>query len=201
MTNDKKLSILLIDDNDERAEAFKSALQESRYHIVHLSSPAQSLLKEVDTLQPDIIVIDIESPSRDILDSVHTLSSFAPKPVVMFSDEEDTEVINQSVRSGVSAYVVGDTDPKRVRSILDAAVARFDEFQRLRRELDDTKQALAARKVIDKAKRLLMEQRGLDEQQAYSSMRKMAMDAGQKLEDVAKTLISVLNTLDLGGKK
>lgn len=201
MANDATLSILLIDDNEERANAFKSALQQSRYDVVHLSSPTSGLLREVDALQPDIIVIDIESPSRDVLDSLHTISNFAPKPVVMFSDEEDTEIINQSVRSGVTAYIVGDTDPKRVRSILDAAVARFDEFQKLRKELDDTKQALEARKVIDQAKRMLMEQRGLNEQQAYSSMRKMAMDAGQKLEEMASTLITVLKNLESGARK
>lgn len=201
MANDATLSILLIDDNEERANAFKLALQQSRYDVVHLSSPTSGLLREVDALQPDIIVIDIESPSRDVLDSLHTISNFAPKPVVMFSDEEDTEIINQSVRSGVTAYIVGDTDPKRVRSILDAAVARFDEFQKLRKELDDTKQALEARKVIDQAKRMLMEQRGLNEQQAYSSMRKMAMDAGQKLEDMASTLITVLKNLESGARK
>jgi len=201
MANDAKLSILLIDDNDERAHAFKSALQKSRYDVVHLSSPTSGLLREVDALQPDIIVIDIESPSRDVLDSLHTISNFAPKPVVMFSDEEDTEIINQSVRSGVTAYIVGDTDPKRVRSILDAAVARFDEFQKLRKELDDTKQALEARKIIDQAKRMFMEQRGLDEQQAYAAMRKMAMDAGQKLEDMARTLITILKNLESGVPK
>ena len=201
MVSDAKLSILLIDDNEARAEAFKSALQESRYDIVHMSSPTSGLLREVDKLQPDIIVIDIESPSRDILDSLHTISNFAPKPVVMFSDEEDTEIINQSVRSGVSAYIVGDTEPKRVRSILDAAVARFTEFQRLRNELNETKQALESRKIIDQAKRLLMQQRDLSEQQAYSAMRKMAMDAGQKLEEIAATLISILNNLDIGERK
>ena len=201
MPTERQYNILLIDEDEERAHAFKQALSESRYKIVHLQSPMQNLLKQVDTIQPDIIVIDIESPSRDILESLHTMSRFAPKPVVMFSDEEDTEVINQSVRSGVSAYIVGDTEPKRVRSILDAAVARFTEFQRLKQELDDTKQALETRRVVDQAKSLLMEQRGLTEKDAYNALRKMAMDAGQRMEDVAKTLISVLTNLDLGGRQ
>lgn len=201
MPTERQYNILLIDEDQERAAAFKQALSESRYKIVHLQSPMQNLLKQVDTIQPDIIVIDIESPSRDILESLHTMSRFSPKPVVMFSDEEDTEVINQSVRSGVSAYIVGDTEPKRVRSILDAAVARFTEFQRLKQELDDTKQALETRRVVDQAKSLLMEQRGLTEKDAYNALRKMAMDAGQRMEDVAKTLISVLTNLDLGGRQ
>lgn len=195
-----QFSILLIDEDQARADAFTEALSESRYRIVHLKSPAHNLLRHVDQIKPDIIVIDLESPSRDVLESLHTMSSFSPKPVVMFSDEQDTEIINQSVRSGVSAYIVGDTDPSRVRSILDAAVARFHEFQKLRQELDDTKQALESRRLIDQAKALLMEQRNLTEKEAYSAMRKMSMDAGQKLEDVAKTLISVLNNLNMGGR-
>ncbi len=195
-----QFSILLIDEDQQRADAFKQALSESRYEIVHLKAPAHSLLRHVDQIKPDIIVIDIESPSRDVLESLHTMSSFAPKPVVMFSDEQDTEVINQSVRSGVSAYIVGDTDPSRVRSILDAAVARFYEFQKLKQELDDTKQAFASQKQIDRAKALLMEQRNLTEKEAYAAMRKMSMDAGQKMEDIAKTLISVLTNLNKGGR-
>lgn len=200
MNDVSQFNILLIDENPQRAEAFKAALWDSRYKIVHLQSPSQSLLKQVDTLQPDIIVIDIESPSRDILDSLHTMSHFAPKPVVMFCDQDDTDIINQSVQSGVSAYIVGNTDPSRVRTILDAAVARFNEYQRLKKELVDTQQALASRRVIDHAKSLLMEQRNLTEKEAYNCMRKMAMDAGQRLEEVAKTLLSVLKNLDLGGQ-
>ncbi|GLR70983.1 ANTAR domain-containing response regulator [Agaribacter marinus] len=193
-----ELSILLIDDNQARAESIQSALDNSRYCIKHITSPKFGLLKLVDEFQPDMIVIDIESPSRDMLESLHTISAFNPKPVVMFSEKEDTETINLSVKSGVSAYVAGDTDPARVRAILDAAVARFDAFQQLRQELDDTKQALEARKVIDQAKRLLMEQSGMSEQDAYKRMRKMAMDAGQKLEEVAKTLIAVMQNMKLG---
>lgn len=195
------LSILLIDDDQARADALKSALASSRYHVIHLLTPTHGLLKEVDKLKPDIIVIDIESPSRDILDSLHTISNFAPKPIVMFSDEQDTQIINQSVRSGVSAYIVGDTDPSRVRSILDAAVARFSEFQKLRQELNDTKSALEAHKVISQAKRGLMASQQLSEQEAYNAMRKMAMDSGQKIEAVARTLVSLLNNFDLKGSK
>lgn len=198
---ERQLSILLIDDDKARADALKTALAASRYQIIHLLTPTHGLLKEVDKLKPDIIVIDIESPSRDILDSLHTISNFAPKPIVMFSDEQDTEVINQSVRSGVSAYVVGDADPTRVRSILDAAVARFSEYQKIRQELDDTKSELQAHRVINQAKRSLMASQQLSEDEAYNAMRKMAMDSGQKLEAVARTVLSLLNNLDLKGSK
>ena len=190
-----ELRILLIDENHLRAEFLASALNNSRYKITHVSSPDKSLLKQLDEIQPDIIVIDIESPSRDILESLSTISHFNPKPVVMFSAEQDTNTINQSILSGVSAYVVGDLQTERVKPILDAAVARFCEFQKLKEELNDTKQQLASRNLIDQAKRLLMKKKNLSEDVAFKAMRKTAMDTGQKLDDVAKTLISLLNTI------
>jgi response regulator NasT len=200
ITKEKKyvipeLRILLIDENHQRAESLTSALNNSRYKISHLASPDMSLLKQVDEIQPDIIVIDIESPSRDILESLSTISHYNPKPVVMFSAEQDTNTINQCIESGVSAYVVGDLHAERVKPILDAAVARFREFQKLKTELSDTKQQLASRNLIDQAKRLLMKKKNLSEDDAFKAMRKAAMDTGQKLDDVAKTLISLLNTI------
>lgn len=189
------LRILLIDENRQRAESLTSALNNSRYKISHLANPDMPLLKQVDQIQPDIIVIDIESPSRDILESLSTISHYSPKPVVMFSGEKDTDTINQYIESGVSAYVVGDLQAERVKPILDAAVARFREFQKLKVELSDTKQQLASRNLIDQAKRLLMKKKNLLEDDAFKAMRKTAMDTGQKLDDVAKTLISFLNTI------
>jgi response regulator NasT len=190
-----ELRILLIDENQQRAESLTSALNNSRYKISHLASPDMSLLKQVDEIQPDIIVIDIESPNRDILESLSTISHYNPKPVVMFSAVQDTNTINQCIESGVSAYVVGDLQAERVNPILDAAVARFREFQKLKDELSDTKQQLASRNLIDQAKRLLMKKKNLSEDNAFKTMRKTAMDTGQKLDDVAKTLISLLNTI------
>jgi response regulator NasT len=190
-----KLSILLIDDDQTRASELIAALENSRYQVNHLVSSGASLLKQVDDLKPDMVVIDIESPDRDILDSLHTLSNFNPKPIVMFSEQEDVDIITRSVKSGVSAYVCGNADPKRVRAILDAALARFEDYQRVKQELVSTKQELEATKVIDTAKRLLMKSRNMSENEAFHALRKMAMDTGQKIEQVAKTLISVLNTI------
>jgi response regulator NasT len=189
------LNILLIDDNKSRAQAVKEALRSSRYYVKHLLSSGASLLKQVDELKPDMIVIDIESPDRDILDSLHMLRNFNPKPIVMFSETQDSDFITQSVRSGVSAYVVGDTDPKRVRPILDAALARFEEFQGMKKALEESRSELAARKIIDQAKRLLMQKKQMNEADAFHAMRKMAMDSGQKLDEVAKTLLAMLKVL------
>ncbi|GAB3035445.1 ANTAR domain-containing response regulator [Bowmanella dokdonensis] len=193
---EKPLEILLIDDDLDRASAFRSALDRSRYRLSHLVSSRTSLLKEVDKLKPDIIVIDIESPDRDILESLSTLSNFNPKPVVMFCEQEDTGLINQSVQSGVSAYVVGEVSSARVRSILDAAVARFNQYQSLKQELSETKRKLDSRRLVDKAKSLLMQKKAMSEEQAFNSIRKMAMDTGQRMEDVARTLITLISTLD-----
>lgn len=192
--NNKELRILLIDDNKLRAESLTLALDNSRYKVSHLASPDAGLLKQVEEIQPDIIVIDIESPNRDILESLSTISQYNPKPVVMFAEEQDTHTINLSIESGVSAYVVGDVQMSRVKPILDAACARFKEFQKLKNELTETKQVLASRNLVDQAKRLLMKKKNVTEDEAYAAMRKTAMDTGQKLDDVAKTLISLLNT-------
>lgn len=189
------LNILLIDDNTERAQAISAALDLSRYRVAHLVSSGTSLLKQVDELKPDMIVMDIESPDRDVLDSLHLLSSVNPKPIVMFAETQDSATITRSVKSGVSAYVTGEIDPVRVRSILDAAVARFEEFQAVKSELQSTQQALASREVIDQAKRLLMQKQNMSEEAAFSSMRKMAMDSGQKLDQIARSLINILKNL------
>ncbi|MFC4700108.1 ANTAR domain-containing response regulator [Glaciecola siphonariae] len=189
------LNILLVDENIERARAISDALDSSRYRIAHIAQTGLSILKQVDDLKPDMIVMDIESPDRDVLDSLHLLSSVNPKPIVMFAEKHDSDTIQRSVKSGVSAYVTGNINPERVRAILDAAVARFDEFQAIKQELLLTQQQLASRKTIDQAKRLLMHKQGLSEQDAFSSMRKMAMDSGQKLEQIAATLLTVLKNL------
>lgn len=195
-TEPTKFNILLIDEDVDRANSITSALDNSRYTIKHLLSPSLSLLKVVDQLQPDIIVIDMESPNRDMLESLHTISSFNPKPVVIFSEEHDTEMINLSTQSGVSAYVVGKADPNRVKPILDAAVARFHEYHKLKSELDATKLQLESRMLLDQAKRILIKKKGMTENEAFHSMRRTAMDTGQKIEDVARTMIAFLNSID-----
>lgn len=199
MLNDK-LRVLLIDEDHEKINGLREALCDSRYVIAHHSGQNASLLKTVDKLQPDLIVIDIESPSRDMLESLSTLSHFNPKPIVMFSTTEETEIINQSVQSGVSAYIVGDADPAKVTPILDAAVAQFAQFNAIKSQLIETQSQLDAKEIIDKAKRLLIRSKGLTEEQAFHSMRKMAMNTGQKMEDVAHTVVSLLGNIKNGAR-
>lgn len=189
------LTVLLIDDDECRAKDFESALSGTPYKLIHYASAQHSILKQVEQVNPDIIIIDIESPNRDTIESLTTISDCNPKPVVMFSEEEKPDVMKQAIKAGVSAYIAGDTKPERAKFILDVAVTRFNEFQELKQELTTAKKQLESRKWVDQAKALLIEKQNMTEQQAYSAIRKMAMDNGQKMEDVAKNLISMMQLI------
>lgn len=186
-----KVKVLLVENNKRKANEFMNALDRSNYHIVHVSNTGVSLLKEVDTFLPDVIIIDIESPDRDMLDNLNKISSTAPKPIVMFAEQEDTQLIDILVKSGVTAYVVGGVNLNRVKSILDTAIARFTQYQGLKDELETTKQKLTNQRVVEQAKLWLIQTKNLSEKEAYHSMRKMAMDNGQKVEDVAKNILAL----------
>jgi response regulator NasT len=184
---------MLVDDQPARAAILEQALTDAGCTVVARLSSAQGLMKRVEEHQPDAIIIDIESPDRDMLEHMSVLNQHNPKPVIMFSDEDDSSTIEKAIRAGVSAYIVDGLNPKRVKSIMDVAVARFREFQALRGELEKTKNQLADRKLLDEAKSLLMKHKNLNEEEAYHAMRKMAMDRGQRMVDVAKNIISVMN--------
>jgi response regulator NasT len=154
-----------------------------------------SLAKEVEQHTPDIIVIDVEFPKERMLASLNFISKYAPKPIVMFSEQDGTDLINVLIKSGVTAYVAGETDFRRIKSILDTAIARFIDQQRLKDELALTKNKLSHQRTVEQAKLLLMENKKYTEQEAYHSMRKMAMDNGQKVEDVAKNILSLSSIL------
>ncbi|MBO9489377.1 ANTAR domain-containing protein [Endozoicomonas sp. G2_1] len=196
----EQLTVLVIDDDMARAQSFQSALADTPYQVIHLAHTSMSLLKEVERHQPDIILIDIESPNRDTIESLATISAYNPKPVVMFSDNQMPDMVNDSIKAGVSAYITSDTRPDKAKFILDVAVARFNEFQKLRDELDQAKRKLASRKWVDQAKAILIEQQGMSEQQAYNAIRKMAMNNGQKMEDVAKNMVDMMQLM-AGGKQ
>ena len=188
----RRLKVLLAEVNHVKAEALMSVLTNAEYDIYHIAHSGVPLLRDVEQLNPDVIIIDIESPNRDMLENLNQISQFAPKPIVVFSEQQNTNTtINQMVKSGVSAYVVGEVNQARVKSIIDVAIARFDLFQGLKQELADTKQKLSSQKNIDKAKRWLMDTKQLSEIDAYHFIRKIAMDNSQKMDDVAKNILSV----------
>ncbi|MER2602802.1 MAG: ANTAR domain-containing protein, partial [Candidatus Competibacter phosphatis] len=144
---------------------------------------------------PDVILIDIDLPDRDTLEQLRDVGRNQPKPIVMFAERSDSETTAAALRAGVSAYVVDDLNPRRLKPIMDVAIARFREYQALRRELEETRNQLADRKIVEKAKGLLMKQRNLSEQEAYQSLRKLAMDRNQRVGEVARTVVSLLEML------
>lgn len=153
----------------------------------------------MESSNADIIILDMESPSRDTIESLSVISNYNPKPVVMFSTQDNPALLQESISAGVSSYIAGQIDPQRVKFILDVAVARFNEFQELKKELRDTKEKLSSRKWVDQAKALLIEKQGITEQEAYTAIRKMAMENGEKMEVVAKNLVSMAKLL-AGGR-
>jgi response regulator NasT len=179
----------------ERSRSLRIGLLENGFNLV-ASLPADVFLSErLDQLQPDLIILDAESEARDALEHVVLATRNARRPIVMFTNDSDTSHVKDAVKAGVSAYIVAGLSAERIRPILDVAMARFEHEQALRQELAETKTELKDRKVIDRAKGLLMERQGLSEQAAFEKMRKTAMDKGLKLAEVAQRMIDVMDLL------
>lgn len=185
------LKVMLVDRNPERADVLEQALAEAGHRIIARIQDDACLSQEVANHQPDIIIIDMEAPGRDTLEQMREIHRDQPKPIILFSDERDPAYIRQAVRAGVSAYVVDGLSRERVIPIVEVAVARFREFQDMRQELETAKTQLADRKIIEKAKGLLMKGKKMDEDQAYQFLRKTAMSRNLKLTEVAKLLIAL----------
>lgn len=183
---------MLVDDQPDRAAMLESHLKTLGFEVVSVLASASGLLYQMQQLEPHVIMIDIDSPDRDILESLALINEHHPLPVVMFSPHEDPEFIQQAVRSGVSAYMMENLNPVKVRAILEIAIAQFERFQALKRELNSTRQKLDARDTIEKAKRLLIRQQRLSEDEAYKTMRSLAMNNSQSLVAVAENIIAVL---------
>lgn len=191
----QEMRVLLVDETFERAAMLKQALQAAGWRIAaHVSSSAD-LPGLVAALQPDVIILDNESPDRDTLEHLCVLGRDLPRPVVMFTHDNDSEKMRAAIRAGVSAYVVGAVQQERLNSIMEVAIARFEAFQVMRRNLEKAETQLADRKDIDRAKGILMRQRGWSEDEAYQALRKMAMDKGIKLGDLARQLVAMAELL------
>jgi response regulator NasT len=189
------MRVLVIDESLERAAVLREGLERAGHEVVASLSSAPELLRGVERLRPDVIVIDTESPSRDVLEGLVVMSEQSPRPIVMFASDDRSEAIRDAVRAGVSAYVVDGLDAERVKAIVDVACARFEEFQRLKIELAAANLKLSERKLVDRAKGLLMKARGLDEEQAFQALRRLAMDRKQRLGEVAQLLIDAAEML------
>lgn len=189
------LKVMIVDNNRRRTNSLKQSLHDAGYEVVaHLKDTAD-LNAACEQLRPEVIIIDTESPSRDTLEHICVMTQHEPKPVVMFTHDGDKEKIRSATKAGVSAYVVGSIPTERLTPVIDAAVARFEEFDSLRAELGETKTKLESRKYIEQAKGLLMKQRNLDEDEAYSLLRSMAMKKNMKLADLSMQLIEAAKML------
>lgn len=185
------LKIMLVDQNPGRSAILEQALSDAGHRVVARVEAGKSLLREVQDYQPDIVIIDMESPGRDTLEQMREIGRDQPKPIILFSNKRDGDYIRQAVQAGVSAYVVDGLSRERIMPIVEVAIARFREFEALRQELQDTKSQLADRKVIDKAKGILMKRNGLSEEDAYKLLRKAAMDRNLRVVEVARTLLAL----------
>ncbi len=187
------LRVMLIDEDEERRALLNGALLENGYEIVSEDSGTQNLHDLVKKACPDVIIVGTDSPSRDSLEDICLLSRDAPRPIVMFTHDGDREKIREAIRSGVSAYVVDGLKGDRIRSLVDVAIARFEAHQALMNELDAMQGKLADRKVVERAKGILMQKKNCSEEEAYRILRKAAMDKNMKLVEVAAQLIDMAN--------
>ncbi len=189
------VSVLVIDEDASRATLLEQALIDQGYQVLARIDSTDQLAEHVEQLKPDMIIIDLESPDRDVLENMALLNQHSPRPVVMFAEKGDQTTIEKAIRSGVSAYVVDGLEAHRIRAILDVATARFREFQTLKRELSDARSELEDRKVVEKAKGLIMKHNNCSEDHAFKAMRKMAMNQQKPMYEIARNIISVLELM------
>ena len=187
--------VLVIDDDAARAAMIEEGLRDAGHASVTLITDMRQLLRRIVDLDPEVIVIDLGNPNRDVLDQMFQVSRTVRRPVAMFVDQSDRASIEAAIDAGVSAYVVNGLKRERVKSVLDTAISRFNALNRLRDELDQAKQALADRKIIDKAKGILMKSRGLSEEDAYALLRTTAMKESRRVAEVAQGLITAVKLL------
>jgi response regulator NasT len=193
--SDATLRILLVDQNVTRASILEEGLREAGYTNVSVVRDMQNLLKRIVDADPDVIFIDLENPNRDVLEQMFQVSRVVRRPIAMFVDHSDTDMIRAAVESGVGAYVVDGLRKERVKSILDMAVSRFNAFSQLRDELDRAKQELEERKVIERAKGILMREKSLSEEAAYGLLRKAAMNENRRIAEVAQSVVTAARLL------
>lgn len=189
------LRILVIDQNLDRAESVKHALCQAGDLEVEVATGTRHLLALLRQVSPDVLIVDLDLPDRDTIEQLRIASRERPRPVVMFVDQSDDDAMRAAVAAGVSAYVVDGLKPSRVRTILDVAVARFQEFETLRRELELAKASLAERKLIDRAKGILMRARDLGEEDAYNLLRSKAMREQKRVAEIAQSIITAADLL------
>ena len=194
-TGDADIRILIIDENLVRTSILEDGLREAGFQRVVTLADMTNLLRRIVDIDPDVIFIDLENPNRDVLEQMFQVSRTVRRPVAMFVDQSDAGTIEAAIDAGVSAYVVDGLRKDRVKPILDMTISRFNAFNRLRDELDNARRELEDRKVIERAKGILMKRRGASEQEAYALLRTTAMSSKQRIADVARSVVTAAGLL------
>ena len=192
---DSNLKIAIVDESPIRAAILEDGLREAGFTLVERITETHNLLARVYALDPDVILIDLENPSRDVLEQMFQMSRAVKRPIAMFVDQSDSASIQAAVDAGVSAYIVGGLRKERVTNILDLCISRFNAFARLQNELDSAKDALQERKIIDRAKGVLMKAKKLNEDEAYVLLRKTAMNENKKIVEIAQSVLTAAELL------
>ena len=193
------LRVLLIDDGAHRVALIRDELTRQGHEVVGVIDSAIVVHECVTRLSPDVVIIDSESPSRDTLEHIATLAGSNPRPVVVFAEDDSDEPLQRAMQAGVSAYVVAGLQPHRLASVLKVAIARFEQDKSLREQLLQAEAQLSSRRVVERAKAILMQQGGLSEDAAHRQLRKLAMDRGEKLVPLAERIIEAHDLLRPSG--
>jgi response regulator NasT len=193
--NAAELLILIVDENRIRASIIEAGLREAGHARVVVSSEMQGLVRRIEEIGPDVIIIDLENPNRDLVEHLSAISSAVRRPVAMFVDQSDRDMMEAAIGAGVSAYVVDGLRQDRIKAILDMAIARFGAYSRLKDELEETRAALEDRKILDRAKAILIRSRGLSEEEAHHLIRRTAMSQNRRMADVARAIVSTADLL------
>jgi two-component system, response regulator / RNA-binding antiterminator len=193
---DNPLKVILVDKNTGRSAILRRALQDKGHEVICRLENSIDLSLSNEITHADVIIVNTDIPNDEIFANLSAVNRVKPKPIVMFTQEAHQNMASSAVKSGVSAFIVDGLEANRVQGIIDTALARFREYQALKDELDNAKLKLDERKDVEKAKGLLMQHKGLNEQEAYNTLRKMAMDSNKKIGQVANNIIDVLSLLN-----
>ncbi len=189
------LRIAVVDKNPARAVILQDGLREAGLCDVFHIDDTSDLLNRINALEPDVVLIDLESPSRDVLEHMFEISRTMKRPIAMFVDTSDTSMIDAAIDAGVSTYIIDGLRKERIKPIVDITIKRFKAFTTLKDELESTKLQLEDRKAIDRAKALIMKAKAISEEQAYAMMRKAAMNGNRKIADIARSIITAAELL------
>lgn len=193
------MRIVIVDDSGARASILEDGLREAGYDDIHLIAPSGAFVVRIERMAPDVVLMNLGSPSRDTLEEMLVVSRALARPIAMFVDQSDDAMIGAAIDAGVSAYVVDGLRKERVKPIIELAVRRYRAFSQIQEELVDARTQLADRKTIDRAKAILMASRGISEPDAYALLRSTAMNQGRKIGEVAAALITASELLGGAG--